>query len=252
MPGCILYFVFGAVAAYAGMILLRLFLAFDSHERPCRTYGDIAERVFEAYGPRAAMMAKWWTAFFQFAQLWMNVSIIILGSGQALYQIANNSVCFIGLSAAFTGAGILCGLIKQLRSLSHLANSCIWINIFVCIATLAVASYTPPLTNINDSAPSSVFQAGYIPTDANGNGLVAATGVAFGSFPFSLQLNAITTMIYAYGGATIFVEFMAEMKQPRDFWKAWAISLFIIMSCYFSYGVALYAMQGMYTAVQCI
>jgi hypothetical protein len=34
------------------------------------------------------------------------------------------------------------------------------------------------------------------------------------------QVSGVQLAVFAYGGAMIFTEFMAEMRQPRDFWKA--------------------------------
>ena len=42
----------------------------------------------------------------------------------------------------------------------------------------------------------------------------------FGSLPLFNKVNGIMQMVFAYGGAMIFPEFMAEMRRPWDFWKA--------------------------------
>lgn len=34
------------------------------------------------------------------------------------------------------------------------------------------------------------------------------------------QINGVIYAVFAYGGAMIFVEFMAEMRRPHSFWKA--------------------------------
>lgn len=33
------------------------------------------------------------------------------------------------------------------------------------------------------------------------------------------KVNGIMQMVFAYGGAMIFPEFLAEMRRPMDFWK---------------------------------
>lgn len=49
-------------------------------------------------------------------------------------------------------------------------------------------------------------------------------------------VNGLMQGVYAYGGAMLFVEFMSEMRQPRDFIKGmWAAQLFIYV-CYMLYG----------------
>ena len=247
VPGCLMYFFGGLIAAYTGMVLSRLYMHYDTEAAPLRTYGDISERVFAYYGPRWAKAARTYTAVLQSLQLLLNVAVIILGSGQALYQIADYNVCFISMTVAFTAAGFLVGFIKQLRSLSHIANSCIYINIGVCIATLAVAATSSPMTSHNHPAPSSLLSAGFVPYDpVTGEGLLPAKGVAFSNMPLDATLSGLGNLVYAWGGATVFIELMAEMRDPRDFWKCWSAAVLIIWIIYFSYGVALYAMQGPY------
>lgn len=41
----------------------------------------------------------------------------------------------------------------------------------------------------------------------------------FVSLPLFSKVNGIMNMVFAYGGAMIFPEFMAEMRRPMDFWK---------------------------------
>jgi hypothetical protein len=43
---------------------------------------------------------------------------------------------------------------------------------------------------------------------------------AFTHLPLFSKVNGIMQMVFAYGGAMIFPEFMAEMRRPMDFWKA--------------------------------
>ena len=53
--------------------------------------------------------------------------------------------------------------------------------------------------------------------------------------------------VFAYGGAMVFPEFMAEMKRPRDFLKGmWSAQLFIYLT-YMLYGLFMYGYQGQYT-----
>lgn len=45
---------------------------------------------------------------------------------------------------------------------------------------------------------------------------------------FIAALNGIMQTVFAYGGANVFNEFMAEMKRPRDFLKGmWCAQFFI-------------------------
>ena len=55
---------------------------------------------------------------------------------------------------------------------------------------------------------------------------------------FIAALNGIMNTVFAYGGANVFNEFMAEMKRPRDFLKAmWAAQFFIWLGKSVSFGL---------------
>jgi len=57
-------------------------------------------------------------------------------------------------------------------------------------------------------------------------------------------------MVFAYGGAMIFPEIMAEMRRPRDFVKGMAIAQLLIVTVYLMYGITLYALQGQFVQAQ--
>jgi transmembrane amino acid transporter len=68
-----------------GWQIWKLFLMLDSYKHPLRTYGDIAFRVFGGW-------AKHIVSILQSIQLIVNVGLIILSSGQGIYQI-NPKIC---------------------------------------------------------------------------------------------------------------------------------------------------------------
>lgn len=84
-----------------------------------------------------------------------------------------------------------------------------------------------------------------IKPDANGNypPLIHYNGLPN---PDSLigSINGLMQGVYAYGGAQLFVEFMAEMRQPRDFIKAMWGAQFFIYTVYMVYGCYCYYWQG--------
>jgi hypothetical protein len=56
--------------------------------------------------------------------------------------------------------------------------------------------------------------------------------IHYGGLPISKNLvgaiNGLMSGIFAWGGAQLFLEFMAEMRRPRDFIKAmWGAQFFI-------------------------
>lgn len=83
----------------------------------------------------------------------------------------------------------------------------------------------------------------------------AAYGVAegpvvkqnFASYPFYQRINGVMNIVYAYGGATIFAQIIAEMRRPMDFLKAFSIAQALIFTVYFVYGIYVYSFQGQFT-----
>lgn len=57
--------------------------------------------------------------------------------------------------------------------------------------------------------------------------------------------------VYAYAGAQLFIEFMAELQRPRDFLKVMWASQFFIYSVYMIYGSYQYYFQGQYSNQVC-
>jgi hypothetical protein len=63
---------------------------------------------------------------------------------------------------------------------------------------------------------------------------------------FGASINGLLNAVYAYSGTQLFIDFMAEMTNPRDFLKSmWGSQLFIYV-CYMLYGLFMYGYQGQY------
>jgi hypothetical protein len=69
----------------------------------------------------------------------------------------------------------------------------------------------------------------------------------FTHLPLFSKVNGIMNMVFAYGGAMIFPEMMAEMRRPMDFWKGMAMAQALIFVAYLLYGCFVYAFQGQFT-----
>lgn len=100
---------------------------------------------------------------------------------------------------------------------------------------MGVVAHSPP--NVKSAI------AAYGPTVASG----PVSTAAFVSLPLFAKVNGIMQMVFAYGGAMIFPEFMAEMRRPMDFWKAMCCAQALIATVYMMFGVFVYAFQGQYT-----
>ncbi|KAL9037799.1 MAG: hypothetical protein Q9214_005544, partial [Letrouitia sp. 1 TL-2023] len=78
-------------------------------------------------------------------------------------------------------------------------------------------------------------------------GPVATTAGPPKGVAFQGQLVGLMQAVYSYGGATLFVEFMAEMRRPYDFWKGMICAQTFIFCCYLVFGLLNYSRQGQFT-----
>ncbi|KAJ5812900.1 Amino acid transporter transmembrane [Penicillium robsamsonii] len=232
-PGAVLYTVFGAMACYSGMQLWKIFVGLDSTRFPMRNYGDVAFRV---YGNWARIFVNVLQSF----QFFLNVSLLIVSNGQGLAQMvvgANGQgfLCFIAAEVIFVVIGFVFGQIRTLQRLSYLANIAIWLNIIVVIMTMAVVHEYPP----NYAASLTSYQTP--------KGPVKTTGYWPEDSTLKNKVNAMMNAVFAYGGATLFNELMAEMRRPYDFWKGFIIAEIFIYVCYLVSGMVVYSAQGQFT-----
>ncbi|GAA5978577.1 hypothetical protein JCM5350_003147 [Sporobolomyces pararoseus] len=209
-PGVILYVLFGVFAFLGGVLLWRCFLALDSTRYPIKLYGDLGQRIFGTW-------ARFLSNFLQLIQLTLNVGLICLSNGQSLSQI-------------ITGAP---GTTSCVLGIGSLANFSIWINLLIIFLSMGFVAHSPPnyaaakAQGIDFSGPPKI--------------------VAIVSLPIFQQVNGVFNMIFAYGGAMIFPELMAELRRPRDFIKGMACAQALIITVYLLYGIFVYCYQGQYT-----
>ncbi|AOW04755.1 transmembrane amino acid transporter protein-domain-containing protein [Yarrowia lipolytica] len=226
-PGVMLFTVLGVAAVYTGWLIYKMFLKLDSPEFPMKTFGDLALRV---YGKGF----RWGVDILQSLQLLCNVAVIILGNGQGLSQIYS-PLCFSVWCIIFMVAGILLGQIKRLSNFSYVANAAIWMNLFVVFATMGIAATKPP--NYVGGAQQNNLPNSTDPVRTK----------AIEEYAFQDQLGAVMNIVYSYGGAMVFVEFLSEMRKPREFLKGMLSAQGVIFVCYLLYGLLVYAYQGQYT-----
>lgn len=86
-----------------------------------------------------------------------------------------------------------------------------------------------------------------ITPDANGNYPAITHSAGLPTKSLVGSINGLLSGVLAYAGAQLFVEFLAEMRRPRDFLKAmWGAQLFIY-TVYVVYGCYVYYFQGQYS-----
>lgn len=223
MPGILLYTVFGFMAGYSGYLLLNIFLGLDSHQFPVRNYGDLAFRLYGGWARHVINVL-------QALALLLILGQVTIQNGQALSQVSKFRICYAVCPIIFIAAGFVLGQIRTLRRFGLIANLAIWLNLLVIFITMGVIAHSPPNYQISvlgsagalvDPATITPNQDGDYPPVKHYNYLPDQSSLV-GS------LNGLMSGVLAYGGAQLFVEFMAEMRRPADFLKAmWGAQFFI-------------------------
>lgn len=177
----------------------------------------------------------------------MNVSIILISNGEALSQASKFRLCYAVCVLVWALCGFLFGQIRTLQKFGFLANFAIWINLLIMFITMGVAANSPPLYSAYAaSAGYSVNPALVKPNAAGQFPPVTHSGGLPDQSNFAASVNGLMNAVYAYSGTQIFLDFMAEMSQPRNFLKAMWSSQGFIYGCYMLYGLFIYGYQGQY------
>ncbi|CAD6441827.1 af399bb8-774e-4d6c-8e8e-72daae1aa3aa [Sclerotinia trifoliorum] len=234
-PGIALYTVFGGFALYSGWQLFAIFLALDSDKYPAKSYGDLFFRVFGTWARHAINVA-------QSVQLLLTVSILILSNGQSIAQISKGNLCFIVCLIIFMAAGMVFGQIRTLQRFGWLANFAVWINVLIIFICMGVVANSPPNYATIQASYGDDFGPGPVHRYAG----TPPAGKATGGDGFVGSLNGLNQAVYSYGGAMLFVAFLAEMRHPMDFWKGLICADLFIYVVYMFFGIFVYSYQGQY------
>ncbi|KAN0090425.1 Transmembrane amino acid transporter domain containing protein [Hyaloscypha variabilis] len=234
-PGVALYTVFGGFAMYSGFQLWKVFMALDSDRYPMKSYADCFFRVYGRW-------ARHGVNILQAIQLLFTVSILILSNGQSISQVSKASICFIVCLVIFMAAGMVVGQIRTLQRFGWLANFAVWINLLIIFICMGVAANSPPNYATAESSFGPNFGQGPVHTYAG----TPPAGMASGGSGFVGSLNGLNQAVYSYGGAMLFISFLAEMRHPWDFWKGILCADIFIYVVYLFFGVFVYSYQGQF------
>jgi hypothetical protein len=215
----------GIMAFYAGWQIWRMFLKLDSDKYPMRTFGDMGFRIY-------GTTTRHGMNLLQSIQLLFNVGVIIIVNGIGFSQVVKFKLCFSICVLIWPLMGFVLGQIRTLAKFGQLASLAIWMNLLVIFVTMGVAFHSLP----NYAA----FKGG------NTGPVIHTVWIPAGS-DFNSQLNAAMQIVYAYGGAMLYCEFMSEMRRPLDFIKAQFVAEIFIYVCYLIFGLVVYSRQGQYT-----
>lgn len=226
VPGTLLYVFMGAVAFYCGGLLWWLYIKLDSDRFPVKSYSDVTERC-------AGKPMRFLVTWLVFIHMIVNVATTSLSAAQSLYQLASGRICFVVAIIVWIIVGCILNQIRTLKRYSWLASAAIWLNILVILLSVGFVAHSPP----NYAAAKASYGIPAGPTIKQ----------AFATYPFYERINGVMNIVYAYGGATIFPQIIAEMRRPMDFLKSFTIAQALIFVIYVFYGLYVYSFQGQFT-----
>ncbi|KAK4522200.1 hypothetical protein GAYE_FCTG49G0079 [Galdieria yellowstonensis] len=206
--GLLFLFVMCAVFIYCGILLAKMRLIFPY----IRTYGDLGEAVFGFWG-------RWAVYLVQYSNMYLALPVYLLVASTALREAVSPGSCLI--IWMFVNSGIVLCLL-QTRTLkfmtwySVVGTACIVVTLMISIVQICIDAHTS--TTHGQVVSSSGFE----------NGLVGSGDI-----------------IFAYSGIYMFIEFMDEMKRPRDFPKAVYTANLLLLFSYGFVGILGYAVYGL-------
>ena len=159
----------------------------------------------------------------------LTVSLITISNGLALSIVAKFKLCYVVCVIILVIVGMVLGQIRTLQKFGWLANLAVFMNVFIMILTMAVAASSDPNYKAAGvlSAGASLGDGSIDPVNGKYPGVQHNTNIP-NTGSFVAALNGIMNTVFAYGGANIFTNFLAEMKRPKDFLKAmWIAQGFI-------------------------
>lgn len=161
--------------------------------------------------------------------------MFIVMQGQALAQLIDFKFCFLALNIFFALAGIVLTQVRTIRNIAWFSNVNVFLNLVIMFLTAyGVAMYDPvPAQSGHRDLSEPIVLHAWIPKGTDWHEQVAGVQLA----------------VMAYGGAMIFVEFLAEMRRPADFWKAAICAQSLCWAMYMFFGLFGYSMQGQYSAI---
>jgi hypothetical protein len=105
---------------------------------------------------------------------------------------------------------------------------------------MGVIAHSPPNFEATEASYGENFVEGPIKT----YGGFPPEGMASGGDGLIGAMNGVNQAVYAFAGAILFFNFLAEMRNPWDFWKSLICAQCFIFICYMTFGLYVYSFQG--------
>lgn len=211
----------------------------------------------------------------QSIQMIMLVAVLILSEGGKVSQVSigkkgpdgvgvhGNGVCFIICLLIIALLGMVLGQIRTLQRFGWLANFSVLTTVLVSFIAIGVAANSEPnyATMFGSYGATVKVPFGEInfPDGTKDSHIPIKTfagtppyGYQSGGTGFLGSFQGINSIIYAYGGAMLFFNLLAEMRNPWDFWKGMLVADIFIYLVYMFFGIFQYSYQGQYTFASAI
>jgi len=216
LVGSIILLFFGVLTWYSGFLLWRLHMTYPSGI----TYGDMAEAV-------SGKTLKWVAFVIVYVYFFLKIANYLLVTGRSLQTLFwMYDVC---LYYCLVGCLVVLIPLVQLKTL-HQVSYVGALSVIMIIATV--------LCLMGDAyATWGERQAENVQT------------IIVGADGFGGSFAAITNLVFAYGGQNLYLETMAEMRNPADFKKSlivFSVTIVVVylwsaLSLYFRYGQTVYS-----------
>jgi len=217
-----------------------VYLGVDSYQFPARNYGDLAFRTW-------GTIARHTVNFLQALALLLILGQVVIQFGENISQMSKFRLCYV-CPLLFVIAGFFITQIRTLKSYGIVANLAVWLNLLAIFLTMGFISHSPPnyAASVLGSAGGAVDPTTITP-DKAGNYPAVIHYAGLPAHNLVGSINGLLQGVLAYAGAQLFVEFLAEMRRPRDFLKAMWGAQFFIYTVYMVYGCFVYNYQGQYS-----
>lgn len=149
------------------------------------------------------------------------------------------------------------GQIRSLNNFAWFANGAVWINLLIIFLSMGFIAHSAPnyaaafasYGNFDLNNPPPVQRQTFVNQKISFqiNGVMNMVRRTIRAARQCRQLTDTSLQVFAYGGAMIFPEFLAEMRRPMDFWKGMCCAQALIFVAYLLYGLFVYSYQGQYT-----
>ncbi|KAI5918147.1 transmembrane amino acid transporter protein-domain-containing protein [Camillea tinctor] len=243
-PGVALYTLFGALAAYSGWLLWQMYLHLDSAAYPVRNYADVFARLLGARMEICVNVAQ--TLF-----LVCVMGLTILMNGQAIAQMSRGpggggegGICFVACLVMFVVAGFAVSQVRTLRRMGWLAHCAAWLNVVIVVAVMVlVTRYSPNFQTVMASFGPQWGEAPIVTF----SGMPPSNMTTGGIGRFIASINGVNQAVTSFGGTSLFVFFLAEMRHPWDFWKSLLCAEAFMYIIYVVYGTFVYHYHGQFT-----